>query len=109
MFCFAYYVKSAQAPGTLVVKARTATPAGYPQRFAFDASASYTADKRIHADATTDATLVRSSGGTPGTVVSRTPAGWTLTDLSCAKSGAGRSLTATDVPDRHRHRDPRRR
>ncbi|GAA3225306.1 hypothetical protein GCM10010532_057510 [Dactylosporangium siamense] len=98
VFCFAYYVRSAQAPGTLVVKARTATPVGYPQRFAFDASASYTADKRIYADTTTDATLVRSSGGSPGTVVSRTPAGWTLTDLTCAKSGAGRSLTATDVP-----------
>ncbi|MEV0132003.1 hypothetical protein AB0H83_26505 [Dactylosporangium sp. NPDC050688] len=98
VFCFAYYVKSAQAPGTLVVRARTATPVGYPQRFAFDASASYAADQRIHADASTDATLVRSSGGAPGTVVSRTPAGWTLTDLSCAKSGAGRSLSTTDVP-----------
>jgi hypothetical protein len=98
VFCFAYYVKSAQVPGTLVVKARTATPAGYPQRFAFEASASYAADRLIHADATTDATLVRSSGGAPATVVSRTPAGWTLSDLSCAKTGAGRSLTATDVP-----------
>ncbi|MET7425320.1 hypothetical protein [Dactylosporangium sp. NPDC005555] len=98
VFCFAYYVKQAQPPATLVVKARTSAPTGYPQRFAFDASASYAADKRIHADATTDATLVRSSGGAPQTVVSRTPAGWTLTDLSCAKSGAGRSLTTTDVP-----------
>ncbi|MGI5178910.1 prealbumin-like fold domain-containing protein [Dactylosporangium sp. CA-152071] len=98
VLCFAYYVKSAQAPATLVVKARTTAPAGYQQRFAFDASAGYAADKRIYADVKTDATLVRSSGGQPGTVVSRTPAGWTLTDLSCGKSGAGRSLTATDLP-----------
>jgi hypothetical protein len=98
VLCFAYYVKQAQSPATLVVKARTSAPAGYPQRFAFDASASYAADKRIYADPTTDATLVRTSGGAPATVVSRTPAGWTLTDLSCSKSGAGRSLTATDVP-----------
>ncbi|MDG6104951.1 hypothetical protein Daura_04615 [Dactylosporangium aurantiacum] len=98
VFCYAYYVKDAQVPGTLVVKARTATPVGYPQRFAFDASASYAADQKIYADPGVDATLVRSSGGAPGTVVSRTPAGWTLSDLSCVKSGAGRSLTTTDVP-----------
>ncbi|GAA2589980.1 hypothetical protein GCM10010399_20110 [Dactylosporangium fulvum] len=98
VFCYAYYVKTAAAPGMLVVRARTAKAPGYPQRFAFDASPSYTADKRISVDTTTDATFVRSSGGQPATIVSRTPAGWTLTDLGCGKSGAGRSLTTTDLP-----------
>ncbi|MER7005599.1 hypothetical protein ABT297_21490 [Dactylosporangium sp. NPDC000555] len=98
VFCFAYYVKAAPATGTLVVRARTTRSPGYPQRFAFDASPSYTPDKRVTIDNDTDATFVRSSGGRPGTIVSRTPAGWTLADLGCAKSGAGRSLATTDVP-----------
>ncbi|WP_432835074.1 prealbumin-like fold domain-containing protein [Dactylosporangium sp. CA-092794] len=98
VFCFAYYVKSAPATGTLIVRARTTRAAGYPQAFAFDASPSYASDKRITVDAATDATFVRSSGGKPSTVVSRTPAGWTLADLGCTKSGAGRSLVTTDVP-----------
>jgi hypothetical protein len=98
VFCYAYYVKSAAATGTLIVRARSAKASGYPQRFAFDASPSYTGDKRISVDTTTDATFVRGSGGAPATVVSRTPAGWALTDLTCTKTGAGRSLTATDVP-----------
>ncbi|MEV6925949.1 hypothetical protein AB0M46_15850 [Dactylosporangium sp. NPDC051485] len=98
VFCFAYYVKGAQPTGTLVVRARTTRAPGYPQRFAFDASPSYAADHRVVVDTATDATFVRSSGGQPGTVVARPPAGWTLADLACAKSGAGQSLTTTDVP-----------
>ncbi|MER7275226.1 hypothetical protein ABT369_12275 [Dactylosporangium sp. NPDC000244] len=98
VFCFAYYVKAAQPTATLVVRARTTTSAGYPQHFRFDSSASYNPQRRIDIDAKTDATLVRSAGGAPGTVVAHTPAGWSLADLSCTKSGAGRSLAATDVP-----------
>ncbi|MFI5906625.1 hypothetical protein [Dactylosporangium sp. NPDC051541] len=98
IFCYAYYVKAAQPTGTLIVRARTTANPGYPQRFTFDASASYAADKRVVADAKTDATLVRGAGGAAGTVTARTPAGWTLADVGCTKSGAGRSLTATDVP-----------
>jgi hypothetical protein len=98
VFCFAYYVKGAPAPGTLIVRARTTRPAGYPQRFAFDASPSYAPDRRVAIDAATDATFVRSSGGQPATIAARTPAGWTLADLGCTKSGAGQSLVATDVP-----------
>src|SRR5262249_32612387 len=94
VFCYAYYVKGAPATGTLAVRARAARVRGYPQRFSFDASPSYTADKRIALDlakdVTPDATFVRSAGGQPSTIVSRTPAGWTLTDLACTKSGAGR-------------------
>ncbi|GAA2367622.1 prealbumin-like fold domain-containing protein [Dactylosporangium salmoneum] len=98
VFCFAYYVKGAQPTGTLVVRARTTRAPGYPQLFAFDASPSYAADHRVVVDTATDATFVRSSGGRPGTVVAHPPAGWTLADLGCAKSGAGQSLTTTDVP-----------
>ncbi|WP_432985717.1 prealbumin-like fold domain-containing protein [Dactylosporangium sp. CA-233914] len=98
VFCFAYYVKAAQPTATLIVRARTTRAPGYPQRFAFDASASYRPDKRVTADASTDVTLVRSAGGVPSTIVSRTPAGWTLADAACTKSGAGRSLTTADVP-----------
>ncbi|GAA4247522.1 hypothetical protein ACFQZ5_42255 [Dactylosporangium darangshiense] len=98
VFCFAYYVKGAPATGTLIVRARTTHPVGYPQRFAFDASPSYTLAKQISIDAANDATFVRSSGGQPSTIISRTPPGWTLTDLGCTKSGAGQSLAATDVP-----------
>ncbi|MGI5247250.1 prealbumin-like fold domain-containing protein [Dactylosporangium sp. CA-139066] len=98
VFCFAYYVKGAPAPGTLIVRARTTRAPGYPQRFAFDASPSYNRDQRISVDTSTDATFVRSSGGQPSTIASRTPPGWTLADLGCTKSGAGQSLATTDVP-----------
>ncbi|WP_238008069.1 hypothetical protein KZZ52_05005 [Dactylosporangium sp. AC04546] len=98
VFCYGYYVKGAQPTATLVVRARTTQPPGYPQRFAFDASPSYNADKRVSVDAVTDATFVRSAGGAPNTVVSRTPAGWTLSDVACTASGGGRSQTATDLP-----------
>ncbi|MEV8513908.1 hypothetical protein [Dactylosporangium sp. NPDC051484] len=98
VFCFAYYVKAAPATGTLVVRARTTRSPGYPQRFTFDASPSYAPDRRVTIDNATDATFVRSSGGQPDTIVSRTPPGWTLADLGCAKSGAGHSLVAADVP-----------
>ncbi|GAA3276138.1 hypothetical protein GCM10020218_023810 [Dactylosporangium vinaceum] len=98
VFCFAYYVKAAQPTGTLIVRARTSANPGYPQRFTFNVSSSYAADKRVVADAKTDATLVRSAGGAAGTVVADTPAGWTLADVGCTKTGAGRSLATADVP-----------
>ncbi|WP_433056445.1 prealbumin-like fold domain-containing protein [Dactylosporangium sp. CS-033363] len=98
VFCFAYYVKAAQPAGTLIVRARTSTPISYPQQFAFDASPSYTLNKRISVDTKTDATFVRSAGGAPGTVVAHAPDGWTLAGASCTKSGAGRSLATADVP-----------
>ena len=109
MFCFAYYVKSAQAPGTLVVKARTATPGGYPQRFAFDATASYTADKRIYADATTDATLVRSSGGIAGHGRVADPGRLDAHRPELREERRRAQPHRDRRADRHRHRDPRRR
>ncbi|WP_426510092.1 prealbumin-like fold domain-containing protein [Dactylosporangium sp. McL0621] len=98
VFCYAYYVKGAQPTGTLIVRARTTTGPGYPQRFTFDASPSYNPQRRVDIDAKTDATFVRSAGGAPGTVVAHPPAGWTVAGVDCTKTGAGRSLTTTDVP-----------
>src|SRR5581483_2970307 len=100
VFCFAYYVRSAQPTGTLIVRAKPTRAVGYPQRFTFDASPSYAPDKRImlaSSGAPADATLVRAAGGKPGQVVARVPVGWRLADLSCARSGSGASLATVDL------------
>jgi hypothetical protein len=100
VFCFAYYVRSAAPSGTLIIRAKPTRQLGYPQRFSFDASPSYTPDKKVSlvssGDAV-DATLVRTAGGVPGRIVGHAPDGWRLSDLSCSKSGAGQSVALTDV------------
>jgi len=99
VFCFAYYVKSAGPPATLIVQARTTRDVGYPQRFTFDASMSYAADHTITLAtgyAPVTRTLVRTAGGAPGHVVAHTPDGWRLSDLSCSKSGSGQSAVTID-------------
>jgi hypothetical protein len=99
VFCFAYYVQSAAPAGTLIVRTKPTRAVGYPQRFAYDASASYSADKRLTVATSgnpVDVSLVRTAGGLPSRIAAQPPAGWRLSDLSCSKSGAGQSLTATD-------------
>jgi hypothetical protein len=99
VFCFVYYVQSAAPAGTLIVRTKPTRAVGYPQRFTYDATNSYTADKRLTvatAGNPADVSLVRTAGGLPSRVTAHPPAGWRLSDLSCSKSGAGQSLTATD-------------
>jgi hypothetical protein len=100
VFCFAYYVRSAAPTGTLVVRAKPTRAVGYPQRFEFDASPSYAANKKVElvsAGDPDDVSLTRTSGGTPSTIVGHAPDGWRLTDLGCSKSGSGDSLIVADA------------
>jgi hypothetical protein len=99
VFCFAYYVRGAPPAGTLIVRAKATRPVGYPQRFTFDASPSYTADKQIvlaSAGEPADAALTRTAGGAGNRIVARVPAGWRVTDLTCTRSGAGKSTVSAD-------------
>jgi hypothetical protein len=99
VFCFAYYVQSAAPAGTLIVRTKPTRAVGFPQRFTYDAGNSYTADKQLTVATTgnpVDVSLVRTAGGLPSRITAHPPAGWRLSDLSCSKSGAGQSLTATD-------------
>ncbi len=100
VFCFAYYVKSAAPAGTLVVRTKPTRALGFPQRFTYDAGNSYTADKRLTVATEgnpVDVSLVRTAGGVPSRIAGHPPNGWRLSDLSCSKSGAGRSLAVTDA------------
>jgi hypothetical protein len=100
VFCFAYYVRSAGPSATLIIRAKTTRPVGFPQRFVFDASPSYTASRQIaltSSGAPADATFVRTAGGAPSQIVAHTPADWRLAELSCSTTGAGQSTTGTDL------------
>ena len=98
VFCFAYYVKSAQAPGTLVVKARAATRSAIR-------SASGSTHRELHrrqADPRrpiSDVTLVRSSGGAPRHGRVADPRQLDITDVTARRAARGAAnLTATDMP-----------
>ena len=99
VFCFAYYVRSAAPTATLIVRAKTTRPVGYAQRFSFDVSLSYTAQKRLDLASSgqpVDFGFVRTAAGEANRVVARTPAQWLLADLTCGKSGAGASTVTVD-------------
>jgi hypothetical protein len=98
IFCFAYYVRSAGDAGTLVVRAKPTRKVGHPQRFTFEAGASYTSDKTLTVESSgepADATLVRTAG-VAQRVTARVPAGWRLASLTCTKTGAGKSSVNTE-------------
>ncbi len=101
IFCFAYYVRGAEA-GTLTVRVRPSRQHGYPQRFAFTSNASYAASGELSLDSTgkqVDASFSRLARAEPYDVQARLPDGWRLADLSCAArraSGAAKSKATTD-------------
>jgi hypothetical protein len=97
-FCFVYYVRGAGDAGALIVRAKPTRKIGHPQRFTFEAGASYTSNKTLTVESAgdqADATLVRTAG-VAQRVTARVPGGWRLDSLSCAKSGAGKSTFAVE-------------
>jgi hypothetical protein len=99
IFCFAYYVRGAGDAGTLVVRAKPTRKVAHPQRFTFEAGASYTSNKTLTVESSgepADATLVRTAG-VAQRVTARLPAGWRLETLACTETGAGKSSFSTDL------------
>lgn len=103
VFCFAYYVRDVGPTATIVIRARTTRPVGYPQSFSFATNFGYTPSKSFTLSTrgeAVEATFVRSLSANPHEVTSSLPVRWRLSSLDCSSmkpGGIAAGTSATDV------------
>jgi uncharacterized repeat protein (TIGR01451 family) len=103
VFCYAYYVRPPPTSGTIVIRKEIRSDEPATQTFNFDGDLSFNQgglfNLRVENGKAASQTFYRAATGPtddPWTVRELVPAGWELTDLSCAAQGA--STAAIDLP-----------
>jgi hypothetical protein len=82
VFCFAYYVRSPAAVGTVIVRAHSTRTTGFPQRFAFSSTLSPAGSFTV-AGGAGEASFVRVADPTRYVLQPKLPAGWQVPGVVC--------------------------
>jgi hypothetical protein len=105
VFCFAYYVRSPGATGTVTVRVKPSRPIGYPRRIGFQSDLSHAPEGKFGLTTTGDAvdtSFTRAAGSDPYPLVAQPPDGWKVAAIACSVShsggGSAASTAVTDPP-----------